>query len=195
METLRLNQLAVCARDGNADALAEILLTLLPQIHRKASGFAYSGLETDDLAQEGAIGLLKAIDRYNPAQGIPFASFALLCAERQMISALRSTQRAKHNPAEPPLSIEDLEREVPSDSPMENPEEMLLMQEKLHSVFRMAEERLSPLEKKVLADFMKSASYRDTATRLGLTEKSVDNAMQRVRRKLRSSGPQADLKR
>ena len=78
---------------------------------------------------------------------------------------------------------------------MENPEEMLLMQEKLHSVFRMAEERLSPLEKKVLADFMKSASYRDTATRLGLTEKSVDNAMQRVRRKLRSSGPQADLKR
>ena len=104
-----------------------------------------------------------------------------------MRSALRRVRQSSRTPAEPPLSIDDLAQELPSGSPMENPEERLLVQERLRAVFRTAEERLTPLEKRVLADFLKSASYRETADRLGLSQKSVDNAMQRIRRKLRRS--------
>ncbi len=187
VETLQFNRLAERARSGDADALAGIVLELLPQIHRKAAALARGGVEADDLAQEGAIGLLRAADRFSPAYGVPFASFALICAERQMRSALRRVRQSSRTPAEPPLSIDDLAQELPSGSPMENPEERLLVQERLRAVFRTAEERLTPLEKRVLADFLKSASYRETADRLGLSQKSVDNAMQRIRRKLRGS--------
>ena len=187
VETLQFNRLAIRARAGDAEALAEIVLELLPRIHRKAAVFAHGGVEADDLAQEGAIGVLRALDRYDPALGVPFASFALVCAERQMITALRRVRCESRNPAEPPLSIDELALELPSDSAMENPEERLLVQERLRAVFRTAEERLTPFEKKVLAGFLKSASYRETADRLGLPLKSVDNAMQRIRRKLRGT--------
>ena len=188
VETLQFNRLAARARSGDADALAGMVLELLPQIHRKAAVLARGGMEPDDLAQEGAIGLLRALDRFDPAHGVPFASFALICAERQMISALRRVRCESHSPAEPLLSIDELAQELPSGSVTGNPEARLLMQERLRAVFRTAEERLTPFEKQVLAGFLRSASYRETAGRLGLSQKSVDNAMQRIRRKLRGSG-------
>ena len=184
----RMNQLAVHAQQGDYDAYAELLLALLPMLNRKASSFSHGEMEQEDLAQEGAIGLMKAVARYNPKTEVPFAAFAALCAQRQMISAVRAASRGKNVSAQPPVSISELQQDLPSGTPSD-PEELLLLQEKLRTVFYEADKKLSSLEKKVLAAYLETVSYEAAAIKLGLSVKSVDNAMQRIRRKLRRTDP------
>ena len=182
----RMNQLAMQAHSGNYEAYADLLLAMLPMLYRKTARFAGGGVEQEDLVQEGAIGLMKAVARYDPQAEVPFTAFAALCAERQMISAVRAASRYKNTPAQPSVSISELQNDLPSGT-SSNPEEILLLQEKLRTVFNEADKKLSPLEKKVLAAYLEFVSYDTVAAKLGLSLKSVDNAMQRIRRKLRRS--------
>lgn len=183
----RQNKLAAQARLGDEDAFVHLLQELLPLLKKKAALYVSIGMEYDDLVQEGAIGFVRAVGQYDPDRGVPFFSYAMLCAERQMISAIR-VQNRQHSVGDPTLvSIEELEAELPAHS-SDNPEEFLLRQEELRTVFNEADVRLSPLEKKVLVAYLESVSYGTIAARLGLTTKAVDNAMQRIRRKLRGIG-------
>lgn len=181
----RQNEWAVLARQGDEEAFVQLVQEIMPMIKRKAASFQGCGVEFDDLVQEGAVALLRAVSRYEADRDVPFAAFAILCAERQMITVMRAHSR-QQDPDHAPVSLEGLGKEVPSKT-SDNPEERLLMQERLRTVFNEADTKLSPLEKKVLVAYLDSVSYGTTAARLGLSPKTVDNAMQRIRRKLRKA--------
>ena len=183
----RQNKLAVQARGGDRDALKLLVEEILPLLRKRASKYTDARTELEDLTQEGAIGLMRAVATYDPARGVPFVSYAILCAERRMISVVRTWNRQYGTGENAPVSFEELEAELPSRS-SDNPEELLLRQETLRTVFNEADTKLSPLEKKVLVAYLESVPYGTIAARLGLTTKAVDNAMQRVRRKLRGTG-------
>ncbi len=183
----RQNRLAVQARGGDREALKLLVQDMLPLVRKRASRYTDAVAELEDLTQEGVIGLMRAVESYDPERGVPFVSYAILCAERQIISVVRMLNRQHGTGIHAPVSIEELEAELPSQS-SDNPEELLLMQETLRTVFNEADTKLSPLEKKVLVAYLESVPYGTIAARLGLTTKAVDNAMQRVRRKLRGTG-------
>ncbi len=187
MQQERQNELAVQAHGGDREALKLLVQDMLPLIRRRASKYTDVGAELEDLAQEGAIGLLRAVEHYDPTRGVPFVSYAILCAERQMISAARRLNRPYSAGTGAPVSLEGLGVELPSQS-SDNPEERLLLQETLRTVFNEADTKLSRLEKRVLVAYLESVPYGTIAERLGLTTKAVDNAMQRIRRKLRKAG-------
>ena len=186
LQSNRLRRLAAQARSGDCDAFAELFLTMMPRLRRHARRYAGGAVEFDDLVQEGALGLMRAVHRYRAESPVPFESYAMVCADRQMISAVRAASRKKSAPAQPPISIDELEAAQPQLG-VPGPEAQLLAQEKLRAVFQAANTRLSPMEKRVLAAYLSSVSTRQAAARLGISAKSADNAMQRIRRKLRDS--------
>ena len=93
MQQERQNELAIQAHGGDREALKLLVQDMLPLIRRRASKYTDAGAELEDLAQEGAIGLLRAVEHYDSTRGVPFVSYAILCAERQMISAARRLNR------------------------------------------------------------------------------------------------------
>lgn len=148
------------------------------------------GAETEDLAQEGMIGLIKAIRSYEGDKGAGFSTFATLCIRRQMQTAVNTSNRKKHSPLNNYISFyapksedgtqvgDDIEAQV------SNPEDLMLAQEQQAVFQERIETRLSKLEKKVLVLYLDGYSYQGIAEELGKKEKSVDNALQRIRAKL-----------
>lgn len=150
------------------------------------------GAETEDLAQEGMIGLFKAIRDFEPDKGASFSTFATLCVRRQIKTAISTSNRKKHSPLNSYISIyaeqdeygsvlaEDLEAGN-SDS---NPEDMVIAREQKSVLDNRIKSELSSLERKVLQLYLEGLPYSDIALKLGKTEKAVDNALQRIRAKL-----------
>lgn len=150
------------------------------------------GAETDDLTQEGMIGLFKAIKSYEPDKGASFSTFATLCVRRQIKTAITVSNRKKHKPLNTYISFyAELDEsgtqfgdDIADTKDAANPESLVLAMEQRSAINEKIESKLSALEKKVLAMYLEGLSYADIATALSKTEKSVDNALWRIRTKL-----------
>lgn len=149
------------------------------------------GAETEDLTQEGMIGLFKAIRDYEPDKGASFFTFATHCVRNQIKTAISASNRKKHTPLNTYISIyaESTEDglslvELEADKSDCNPEELIIAREQKSDLMNKIESELSKYEKKVIDLYLEGLSYADIADKLGKTEKSIDNALFRIRGKL-----------
>lgn len=149
------------------------------------------GAETEDLTQEGMIGLFKAVRDYEPDKGASFFTFATHCVRNQIKTAISASNRKKHTPLNTYISIyaESTEDglslvELEADKSDCNPEELIIAREQKSDLMNKIESELSKYEKKVIDLYLEGLSYADIADKLGKTEKSIDNALFRIRGKL-----------
>lgn len=175
------NRLVQLAKDGDKSSLTELLSNYSDMVSVKAASFkSLVGLESDDLYQEGMIGLLSAVYAYDFERDASFSTFAELLVTRKMFSALKSANSKKNLPLREYVPIED---EIDLFSPIPTPEESLIINEEVSNINKFIETNLSKKEKKVLKLNLLGLSYAEIAEILDCTEKSVDNALQRIRKK------------
>lgn len=177
--------LVASAAAGDQQAMARLIQALMPLVNRRVSLLASRHSdERDDFRQEGAVGLLDAVHHFDPQRQVPFAAYASLCVDRRILSALRARSRKKNLLFQDAVSLEEIE--LPASS-AEDPEDVLLGREQQQALKKAMEQNLSQRERRVLDAYLSGRTYRTIAADLGVSEKSVDNAMQRVRRKLSAS--------
>jgi RNA polymerase sporulation-specific sigma factor len=185
----------ICAvRRGNREAEELLLKKYSPMVKKEIRFLYIVGAETEDLAQEGMIGLVKAIRDYDTSGSARFHTFATICVRNQIKSAITASQRKKHIPLNTSISIDgddhseeeklSLEQAI-GDLQNNNPEQLLLEEEKKREMYAKLEEKLSSFEKKVVELYLQGLSYADIAEAVGKEEKAVSNALNRIRRKLK----------
>lgn len=161
-------------------------------VMKKANALYLIGAEKEDLIQEGMIGLFKAIRDFAPDKETSFYHFAQLCITRQMYHAIEASRRLKHAPLNSyvSLSAESGEEsgltlgDTLGDPTEHNPERLLIEWEDYKSLFERLRTSLSPMEKQVCDRYLQGMDYRQIAAHLEKTPKSVDNALQRIRKKI-----------
>ncbi len=173
-------ELIVRIRSGETGVMEFLLEKYKPLVKKQARTMYLMGGENEDLIQEGMIGLFRAISTYRQGEG-SFYGFALMCINRQMYTAVQASARKKHEPLNEYVSLDEEPQMLLEDSP----ETMFLLQEKEGSREDMIARHLSSLEKKVLALYLEGMSYGQIAEQIGRSEKSVDNAIQRLKKKLK----------
>ena len=179
---------------STSDAALEYLLNKYKNFVRtKARSYFLIGADHEDIVQEGMIGLYKAIRDFREDKLASFRAFAELCVTRQIITAIKTATRQKHIPLNSyvslnrPLYDEDSDRtllDVITEEAPSNPEDMLIDREDYTSIEGKIGEMLSGLEKEVLEEYMDGKSYVEIAENMGRHVKSIDNALQRIKRKL-----------
>ena len=183
----RLQQLALSGDREAEEALAERYLRL---VRACARPLFLAGGDSEDLIQEGTFGLLSAIRRYSPEDGTSFKTFAEHCVRMRLLSAIKSASRLKHIPLNDGISLEELSEDPGADiaalpeSFRQNPEKLILAKESREELSAAFSRCLSRFEVKVLNLYLEGLSYREIADRLCKDAKSIDNAVQRIRRKL-----------
>lgn len=177
-------------RQGDRTALECIMEKYKPLVIKKARSMFLIGGETEDLIQEGMIGLFKAVQDFDPDRETSFYRFSKLCIDRQIYSAVTSAGRKKHSPLNGYVSLSDSEEleweerwRRPAVSAV-SPEEALINRERMEMIQEKLGERLSSLEWSVLKLFLEGYSYAQMADKLGKKEKSIDNALRRIKGKL-----------
>ncbi len=181
-------------KQGNGDALTYLLEKYQDLVNIKVSKYFMIGAEKDDIVQEGMIGLFKAIKSFNSEKQNSFKSFANICIERQLITAIKTSNRQKHMPLNSYLSLntaaydnneEDSVELIDTfnSNTIEDPLETIMKKEYYEEVESAVNKNLSKFEKQVLDRFMKGESYVKIAEKLDSPVKSVDNAIQRIRKK------------
>ena len=188
--------IALLAQQGDADASEYLLNKYKNFVRSKARSYFLVGADHEDIVQEGMIGLFKAIRDFRPDKLTSFRAFAELCVTRQIITAIKTATRQKHIPLNSYVSLnrpiydEESDRtlmDVLSEVQMAGPEELLISQEDYSSVENRISEVLSDLEMEVINAYLEGKSYQEIAQDLGRHVKSIDNALQRVKRKLEKS--------
>jgi RNA polymerase sporulation-specific sigma factor len=179
----------LCARAAVGDSSAEETLVLRHSrlVRACARPFFLAGGDSEDLIQEGMLGLLSAIREYQPHRGASFRSFAELCVRRRIISAVRMAVGGKHAPLNDSVSLDPslfLANQDLTGPQQGNPEDVLIHQEDLSALEEAIQNRLTPLESQVLALYLEGSSYAEIAEEVHRSTKSVDNAVQRIRRKI-----------
>ena len=174
-------QLARHAKAGNTAALDALLSRFKPLVKNKASAYFILGGDRDDLIQEGMIGLYKAIMDYVPEKNPVFSAFASLCINRQILTAIKTAARQKHAPLNASLALDSAD-ETPV--PHANPEALVISRESTDDIAHFIKENLSPMEHNVLIHHIEGKTHAEIAQTLGKPLKSIDNTLQRVRRKL-----------
>ncbi|MEG1987661.1 MAG: sigma-70 family RNA polymerase sigma factor [Oscillibacter sp.] len=178
------------AASGNRDAEEELVTRYNRLVRTCARPFFLIGGDSEDLTQEGMVGLLKAVREYDALKDASFRTFAEICIRNRLYSVLRSAARDKHAP---------LNQSVPLDTPFfdptsytsgtsnlaqRNPEELLIDREHTKSLLSGVRKQLSEFEAKILGYYLDGLSCREIAAQVGRPPKSVDNAVQRIRRKV-----------
>ena len=184
-------RLQAMALDGDSHA-EELLATRYSRLVRVcARPYFLAGGDSEDLTQEGMLGLLTAIREYDPEEGTSFKTYAELCIHRRILSAIRSASRMKHTPLNYGVSLEDAFGDDANNSNAYSalafrrvPEEQVLARESADELFHTYSQCLSTFEVQILRMYLDGLSYREMAEYCGRNEKSVDNAVQRIRRKL-----------
>ena len=181
-------ELICLLRAGDNDVEDFLLSKYKPLVAINASSLYIEGGDRDDLIQEGMIGLFKAIREYSSDRGASFKTFAETCITRNMLTAITAAARKKHAVLNDSLSLNDIESsgDAVLSSDLNDPENILMQKEAEKSLLDRISSRLSPMESKILSLYLKGKSYKEIAGELGKTDKSVDNALQRIRRKVRS---------
>ena len=181
-------------REGESNIIDYIMDKYKNLVRSKARSMYILGADTEDLIQEGMIGLFKAVRDYDCGRDASFYTFADLCISRQMYTAVQASQRKKHWPLNYSVSLseenhdinqEGLIQEPAMNNPGNNPEELFLDKERTELLEAQIEKELSPFEKQVLDLFLTGMSYSQIAKVLGRDEKSTDNALQRVKSKIK----------
>lgn len=172
------------ARRGDEDAISSLLNRYEAFIRKRASAFQISGLETEDLVQEGKIGLLTAVHTYDIEKSTVFSAFAQRCIVNRMRTAARAAVRQKHLPLNNSVSLSDLrEADTARFASVAGPEEDFVRQERLGAL-RAAARSLSPRERRLLSLYLSGLSYSAMARKLRVDAKYIDNALQRMKHKL-----------
>ncbi len=178
-------EIVLLVREGHADYMDYLLEKYKPLVKSRAAKRFLRGGDPDDLIQEGMIGLYKAIRDYDMAndRGASFFTFAQLCIDRQLIKAIEAAQRQKRSAPGGAVSIEDEEIERYSVSGEEDPERIFLDQENADETVSRILDVLSRTEKVVFNLMLRGYSYREIADIMDRSPKSIDNAIQRIRKK------------
>ena len=180
-------ELASKALTGNS-AAEEALVSEYTQLVRAcARPYFLAGGDGEDLIQEGMLGLLSAVRTFDPNKGVKFSTYAEFCVRRRIYSAIRSASGNKHTPLNSYISLESQQLDENSTQSayfLRDPEDFVIARESVGEVERLLYGALSRFESGVLELFLEGMSYKDMAASLGKSNKSVDNAVQRIRRKL-----------
>lgn len=181
------------ARQGNSKAQEYLIKKYKNFVRAKARSYFLIGADREDIIQEGMIGLFKAIRDFKPDKLSSFRAFAELCITRQIITAIKTATRQKHIPLNSYISLnkpiydEESDRtllDVISGAKISDPEELIISREELSHIESKIGEILSDLEWTVLMSYLQGKSYQEMAVELNRHVKSIDNALQRVKRKL-----------
>ena len=179
-------------KNGNVDALNRIMEKYKSYVYLKAKPFFIVGAEREDIIQEGMIGLFKAIKGYDSDKDVSFKMFADLCIRRQIITAIKASNRQKHIPLNSYVSLsktpsnEDDDREIIEildKDPVPDPLETITTKETYKKIESKITEVLSDFEQKVFNEYIAGESYVSIARKLDSHPKAVDNAIQRIKKK------------
>lgn len=185
LEKLTDEELVERIRAGETSCMDTLIERYKRQVRNQARTLYLIGGDSDDLIQEGMLGLFKAIRDYRPEKEVSFEVFAKLCISRQLYSAVQAAGRQKHVPLNTYVELSD-QLDAQDDGPQgKSPEELLIDRENMEKLKEEIWQLLSPMEKKILRSYLDGESYTETASRLNKSPKSVDNALQRIRRKLK----------
>lgn len=171
------------AQNGDETALASIIARQMPLIRALAARSVTPGLEFEDAVQEGLIALFFALNSFDESRGVSFSTYASVCIQNGVTDAARKAGRRKHAPLNSSVPL-DAAGSVPT-AESQSPAQAAEARELYSATMQELSNRLSPLEKQVLALFLDGLAYSAIAKRLSITDKAVDNALQRVRAKLR----------
>ena len=186
-------QVVELCHQGDSEAEEYLLNKYKNFVRAKARSYFLIGADHEDIVQEGMIGLYKAIRDFKPEKLSSFRAFAELCITRQIITAIKTATRQKHIPLNSyvslnkPLYDEESDRtllDVIMEGRISDPEELIINRENLGNIHNKISEVLSSLEQEVLQAYLDGKSYQEIADALGRHVKSIDNALQRVKRKL-----------
>lgn len=181
-------------RAGDAGIMDYVLYKYKPLVRKKANAMFLIGGDTDDLIQEGMIGLFKAIRDFRQEKEASFYHFAEICITRQIYSAVEASNRKKHAPLNTYVSFysetgeegQPLSEVLISES-ADNPEERMIEQENLEQFLLKLRGSLSKMECNVLDDYLSGLNYQQIAEKMNKSPKAIDNALQRIKAKMKAS--------
>jgi RNA polymerase sporulation-specific sigma factor len=195
LDVLEDNELVRKVREGDDRSLDALLARYRNFARSKARSYFLAGSDKEDVVQEGMIGLYKAIRDFDLSQETPFRAFAELCISRQILTAIKTANRQKHQPLNTSVSLDapvynddsGADRTVGDNIPapsLSDPVEMVISAEEIEALRTSLSGNLTDLEGDVLRLYMDGKSYEEIAGALGNHVKSIDNALQRIKRKL-----------
>lgn len=197
LELLTDEQLIEVYRNNNPQAIELLVQRYKPFVRTKIKSNFFIGADKEDLIQEGMIGLFKAICDYNPSKDASFKSFATICITRQISTAFKTATRQKHIPLNTSISLNspigsDGEENMTlmdtlKENENKNPEMMMIDREEVEMLRKRMKQSLSHLEWKVLSLYSQGKSYHEIAKEMNKSSKSIDNALQRIKKKLSES--------
>ena len=194
-------QLAAEAQAGDTLAEETLIRNYSGIVYKKARAYFMAGADVEDVVQEGMIGLLKAVRNYDADKNASFGTFAERCVTNQIISAIRSADRIKHKPLNTSVSLNrpvspDGEKTITADAqditigdtlhtdPADSPDELLVIKDVAYYILNNGDNIFSDFEMKVLNEYIKGFTTSQIAERLNKSPKSVDNALQRTKKKV-----------
>lgn len=192
-KSMRDEEIVEVAKEDNSVATEYLISKYKGFVKIRAKSYYLMGADNDDIVQEGLIGLFKAIKDYDKDKLTSFKVFAELCITRQIITAIKTATRQKHIPLNSYISLNKPIYEENSSSTLldiisgikvTNPEHIIIISEEIESMEKKTEEILSELELEVLMLYIEGMSYQEIAEKLDRHVKSIDNALQRAKRKL-----------
>ena len=194
------NVLQKLANDGDRNAEEQLAIRYTRLVRICARPLFLAGGDSEDLIQEGMFGLLSAIRQFDPSMSTAFKTYAELCIKNRLLSAVKSAARLKHIPLNDGISLDAIlsdESQIPLSAYTElfqrSPEELVLARENKKELELSFTKCLSKLEKNVLAHYLDGLSYDEIANAIGKDTKAVDNAVQRIRRKLAQNLTPGDI--
>lgn len=191
LATLEDESLVARVHDGDDVAIAVVLVRYRPLVRARARSYFLVGGDNDDLVQEGMVGLFKAVRDFDASRELSFRGFAEVCVNRQIIGAVKASTRFKHRPLSGYLSLT-----APTGADgasvadrfaapgLQDPADVVVSGERMRALREHLDSSLSDFEAEVLHLHLSGSSYAEMAARLGRGTKAVDNALQRIKRKL-----------
>ena len=175
-------------KQGETEILDYLMEKYKNMVRKKARAMFLIGGDNDDLIQEGMIGLFKAVRDYQPEKEASFQTFARICVDRRIYNAIQNSNRQKHQPLNSYISLSQEDGENEEHLPdmwVENPESIIIDQENVRDLEQEITCTLSPMENQVLDYYLDGNGYTEIAKIMGKTPKSIDNALQRIRGKIK----------
>ena len=174
--------LCLMAADGDRGAEEALVMRYMRFTRACARPYFLAGGDSEDLLQEAMFGLLKAIREFDPGRDASFRTFAEVCVRNRILSAVTAAARDKHAPLNHSVPME--EQPLLEKDHVSGPEELFITKEEEAERLAALNRKLSPLEQRILSLYLHGFSYREIGEQVGRTDKSVDNAVQRIRRKV-----------
>jgi len=201
-EAISDESLAVAAKAGDVQAMEWIIEKYKPIVRFQARHYFMLGAEHEDVIQEGMIGLYKGVRDFDPTKSTHFRPFAELCIKRQIVTAIKMGTRKKHIPLnaalslDKPVSVDDDLRtfhDVLPSAEESNPLNVIIHQDSVGDIKRRVYEQLTDLERQMLSLYLEGYSYNQIANRTARGTKSVDNALQRAKAKIKKKLADLDV--